>query len=692
MKKIFQIILILAIMMIGVVSPTGFAQGSPVQGEPDPSEPLDLPIKVFLPVIIGGSSTYLVSGQVLGPEAEPLAGAVVSDGSGRTAITDQGGFYQIALPAGTNALAPSKEGYLFTPSMVDINVTSNLVDMDFNAVDVCIQGVQNGDFEANAWWLDPGSTPAAAYTTEKYHSPLRSVRTGITSLMANTYGYSSIRTPLISVPTSATSVTLRMWLYPKSSELVTTTLAPEPNVGEFGDTTNAYDAQYVLILDDAGNLLETLLWMRSNVSMWTYYEFNLSKWSGHDIKLQIGSYNDGTDGITSLYIDDVSLEMCGCILPPPPPPEICSNLFFNSGFEFNANWGIPITTYPAGYSYDYAYAGLRSMRTGIPLPTGVNVYSYSDAWQTVTIPASATSATLRMKILPRSQEISALASEMDSEGVEAEMPPPGTKWGDATLAYDTMYILVLNPYTEQIIETLWSRTNLTSTEWKSREFDLLKYRGQSIRIQFGTFNDGLGGKSALYVDEAYFDMCTGDEPPEPEPICSERISNKSFETNLAWYIPVTAFSAGYSTYRAHTGLRSMRTGIVYSYHNRFSYSDFGQVVSIPAGSSSAVLSMWLYNSTSELYTAALPEQPAPDQIGEVELAGDVQYLLVLDYWGNWIDTLIWQKTNDGYWKYKSFDLKKYAGSTIRLQWGTYNDGWGGITSMYVDDVSLVACP
>jgi hypothetical protein len=27
-----------------------------------------------------------------------------------------------------------------------------------------------------------------------------------------------------------------------------------------------------------------------------------------------------------------------------------------------------------------------------------------------------------------------------------------------------------------------------------------------------------------------------------------------------------------------------------------------------------------------------------------------------------------------------------------LQWGTYNDGYNGITAMYVDDVTLQACP
>jgi hypothetical protein len=74
------------------------------------------------------------------------------------------------------------------------------------------------------------------------------------------------------------------------------------------------------------------------------------------------------------------------------------------------------------------------------------------------------------------------------------------------------------------------------------------------------------------------------------------------------------------------------------------------------------------------------------------MAGDVQYLLVLDQWGNWIDTLLWRRSNERYWNYFQYNLGRFIGSTIQLQWGTYTNGWDGVTSMYVDDVSLRACP
>jgi hypothetical protein len=90
--------------------------------------------------------------------------------------------------------------------------------------------------------------------------------------------------------------------------------------------------------------------------------------------------------------------------------------------------------------------------------------------------------------------------------------------------------------------------------------------------------------------------------------------------------------------------------------------------------------------------APLAERPTSGDLTMEAAAGDVQYLLVLDRWGNWIDTLLWRRSNEQYWRNFVFNLNRYIGSTIMLQWGTYNNGWDGVTAMYVDDVSLRACP
>jgi hypothetical protein len=256
-------------------------------------------------------------------------------------------------------------------------------------------------------------------------------------------------------------------------------------------------------------------------------------------------------------------------------------------------------------------------------------------------------------------------------------------------------VLILDPYTGYILETLLWWQPKSSTAWLYREFDLLKYRGQSVRIQFGTYNNGYGGRSVMYADNAILETCvstTPPPPPPPPPTCSERVANGGFEANSSWYIPLTNFSAGYSTWLAHYGARSMRTGIVYPSHNRYSYSDFRQTVSVPSGVSSALLSFWAYSISGEAYNLPEPERPTALEFGQSAMAGDVQYLLVLDYYGNWLDTLLWRRSDERYWRYFEYDLKPYAGRTILLQWGTYNNGWDGVTAMYVDDVSLKACP
>ena len=96
-------------------------------------------------------------------------------------------------------------------------------------------------------------------------------------------------------------------------------------------------------------------------------------------------------------------------------------------------------------------------------------------------------------------------------------------------------------------------------------------------------------------------------------------------------------------------------------------------------------------TSSEPLNVPLPAIPVETDFGKAPLGNDAQYVLVLDSNLNWIDTLVWQRSNNQAWSMHEFDLKKYAGRTIGLQFGSYNDGYGGITSMFLDDVSLITC-
>jgi hypothetical protein len=174
------------------------------------------------------------------------------------------------------------------------------------------------------------------------------------------------------------------------------------------------------------------------------------------------------------------------------------------------------------------------------------------------------------------------------------------------------------------------------------------------------------------------------------PTCVDQIRNGGFETNSAWEIPATAYPAGYTTVKAHGGSRSMRVGIVDPADNVYSYSSIRQVVAIPADAASATLRFWLYPMSEEAgaVTVAPPPLASPE---DVALATDAQYVLVLNLDDVRIGTLLWQLRDDRVWSYHEADLTDYAGQTIKLQFGVYNDGVDGVTGLYMDDVSLLTC-
>ena len=175
--------------------------------------------------------------------------------------------------------------------------------------------------------------------------------------------------------------------------------------------------------------------------------------------------------------------------------------------------------------------------------------------------------------------------------------------------------------------------------------------------------------------------------------CVEEIANGGFEPSSDWEVPVTAYTAGYSTAEAHSGSRSMRVGILNAGDNKYSYSSARQLVTIPAAADSVTLGFWLYSLSGEASMQALtiPDHPLAPSVEEAVLSDDAQYVLILDDNDVWIDTVLWQRRDDEAWTYHEADLLDYAGQTIKLHFGVYNDGLGGVTGMYVDDVSLGVC-
>ena len=191
----------------------------------------------------------------------------------------------------------------------------------------CTQGIVNGGFEENTGWVMVSTNYTAGYDTNPVRTGARSMRTGIVNPAHNRYSYSSaIQT--VTIPASADYVTLKFWLYPQTgeSESIPLRLPKDPLAIREEDAATTSDWQFVFILNKYGQELERLLYRRQNADDWIYHSFDLSKYAGQTIKVYFDTYNNGISGVTSMHIDDVSLEICTGTPPPEPNGSIAGSV------------------------------------------------------------------------------------------------------------------------------------------------------------------------------------------------------------------------------------------------------------------------------------------------------------------------------------------------------------------------------
>lgn len=179
--------------------------------------------------------------------------------------------------------------------------------------------------------------------------------------------------------------------------------------------------------------------------------------------------------------------------------------------------------------------------------------------------------------------------------------------------------------------------------------------------------------------------------------CEERMVNAGFEYPSGWHFPVTTYPAAYSTENQHSGARSARIGILQARDNRFAYSSAQQTVVIPSDAVSVTLHLWWNAISGEADLPAVTASPAEltqaaaDDKADAGLAADRQYVLLLNEQGTILKQLLWTRRNRQTWQPLTFDVSAYAGQTVQIHLGVYNDGVGGVTAMFVDDVMLTVC-
>jgi len=103
-----------------------------------------------------------------------------------------------------------------------------------------------------------------------------------------------------------------------------------------------------------------------------------------------------------------------------------------------------------------------------------------------------------------------------------------------------------------------------------------------------------------------------------------------------------------------------------------SYSSVRQYVTIPAGTT-ATLQFWTW-------TWAQPNAGA-DRQDAILLAPNNSVLAVL-----------WRtQANEQAWRQVAVNLSAYAGRSVAIYFNVYNDGYGGLTTMFLENVQLLAC-
>ncbi len=439
-------------------------------GQPDPFTSNSAAL-LFFPVTLKDFAPYTVSGQITDEIGRPLNGVVISDGGGGSATTGPDGTYSIVVNGlqGDYSFSPLKADAGFAPSTVDLDVRSNISSLDFTGPSTCGELIANGGFETDEWW----ERQSAGFSTAIFNSGERALLLGQSDGGGSLAGISTATTPIISISSEAKDPQLRLWIYTQSVTAASKAAsAAGPADTFFGPDTDPNDLQALQVLDANGQVLETVWeYQGANNQEWGVVQYNLYKYSGQHIRLRLLVQNDGLGGESAMFVDDISLSTCPTIPAPEvynptgAPEEIqsaCSNQLVNPGFETVAGWGIPNTAFPAGYRSRDVYpeevwAGNWSMRTGIPAyRADLNRYSYSDFWQTVFIPGSATSAQLVLynkmvnPLAPSSAEVE--AEESDSENQPGFAA--GAVWGEQPLSGDWTYILILDPHTGTILHDI----------------------------------------------------------------------------------------------------------------------------------------------------------------------------------------------------------------------------------------------
>lgn len=161
--------------------------------------------------------------------------------------------------------------------------------------------------------------------------------------------------------------------------------------------------------------------------------------------------------------------------------------------------------------------------------------------------------------------------------------------------------------------------------------------------------------------------------PTPPVGCFELVTNGNFESPIFLNWGPQGFVVADSSVKVG-GVFSARIGLTATDANQNVASSIRQTINLPAGVNVSLSFQWFPKFDLDISDA------------------DIQFVNVQTGDGSIIQVIPPTKQNSITWQAVNFPLNSLAGQQITLIFGVNNDGLGSKSWMYVDDVSIIACP
>jgi hypothetical protein len=152
------------------------------------------------------------------------------------------------------------------------------------------QLLHNPSFETDEAWTILETDYPAAYSVSRARSGWRSMRLGIDT-GHNAYSFSSVQQQ-VTIPAGVSEAELSFYYFP---------------VGAQTDNDRIY---FVVLRASDSQTLRSFFWTEPNQA-WNLRTFDLLDYAGQPVLLRFGVKNDGLDGTTAVYLDDVALQVAG---------------------------------------------------------------------------------------------------------------------------------------------------------------------------------------------------------------------------------------------------------------------------------------------------------------------------------------------------------------------------------------------